>query len=353
MNRIHNLDYLRGLAAFGIMIYHYLYAVFGKFDSESIFGRIGLYGVSIFYVLSGLTLYLVYKNKMDFSYNQIRNFFIKRFFRIFPLMWLAIILTIIFINRDIPSYWNLFLNLSGLFGIFNWDTYFAMGLWSIGNELVFYLFFIPILFLAQKKKILFLFTYLIIFVIYLYFAFSVFEKNSPEKFTIVNMWGDYVNPLNQLFLFISGIMLGYIFESKKIENNKINITILIIGLLIFIFYPENGNPINLVSEYSRLIFSFSSIIICYGFYSVKFHLPNIISNNLIFLGTVSYSIYLLHPLVFHLVRHIVDYISAQFKELPYFTTVIISIIATIWISNFTFKYFESYWNKFGNNRFIR
>ncbi|MGZ5244541.1 MAG: acyltransferase family protein, partial [Bacteroidia bacterium] len=67
MKRIHNLDYLRGIAAFGIMAYHYLAWSFGEFSAEDFMGRFGLYGVSIFYCLSGLTLYSVYHEKFTFS----------------------------------------------------------------------------------------------------------------------------------------------------------------------------------------------------------------------------------------------------------------------------------------------
>ncbi|HEX6179628.1 MAG TPA: hypothetical protein VFZ47_00205, partial [Chitinophagaceae bacterium] len=53
--RLHSLDYLRGLAAFGIMAYHFMMWTMGEMDSSRKMGRVGIYGVSIFYVLSGLT----------------------------------------------------------------------------------------------------------------------------------------------------------------------------------------------------------------------------------------------------------------------------------------------------------
>ena len=77
MRRFYNLDYLRGLAAFGIMVYHYRFWLTGEFSSDSFMGRVGLYGVSIFYVLSGLTLFLVYYEKMHFSKEAVLQFFKK------------------------------------------------------------------------------------------------------------------------------------------------------------------------------------------------------------------------------------------------------------------------------------
>lgn len=58
--RLHNLDYLRGIAASVIMIYHLSSWVFGRHDVGSFLGKSGVYGVSIFYILSGLTLFYVY-----------------------------------------------------------------------------------------------------------------------------------------------------------------------------------------------------------------------------------------------------------------------------------------------------
>ena len=64
MKRLSSLDYLRGLAAFGVMVFHYSMWNFGLFKAEDFLGRVGLYGVAIFYVLSGITLYHVYFDKI-------------------------------------------------------------------------------------------------------------------------------------------------------------------------------------------------------------------------------------------------------------------------------------------------
>ena len=78
------------------------------------------------------------------------DFFRKRFFRIYPLLWLATIVSIL-ISKKTANPSDVLLNLSGLFGFVKWDTYFATGAWSIGNELVFYSLF-PVLILVFRKK---------------------------------------------------------------------------------------------------------------------------------------------------------------------------------------------------------
>lgn len=349
MKRLYNLDYLRGLAALGIMLYHYLSWTVGEFDSESVIGRIGIYGVSIFYILSGLTLFLVYKNKMNFTLKDISNFFIKRIFRIFPLMWLVVFLSIMISGKS-PIIKDLVLNLTGLFGFVNWDKYFAVGLWSIGNELVFYVFFITFLYLSLKKKIIFFIYCFIVFLIFSYFAFYILENQSFKDFTLQDMWWYYVNPLNQLFLFLGGFLIGYFFNTIG-TNKNLNIFLLICGILIFSFYPENGDKIFLVSGPSRIVFTLSSLLICYGFFKVNFNLTDFIHVPLVFLGEISYSLYLIHPLVFNRVRFVADYLSAHYFKISHSTILITSVFITLISSFFVYKYFEKYFIKLGNNKF--
>ena len=58
-DRIESLDWLRGLMAVSIMIYHLTGGLFFTLDSSSVLGRLGVYGVSVFFVLSGLSMAVV------------------------------------------------------------------------------------------------------------------------------------------------------------------------------------------------------------------------------------------------------------------------------------------------------
>ena len=150
-NRLHYLDYLRGISALGIMFFHYLSWTFGSFNASNPIGRIGIYGVSIFYILSGLTLYHVYFN-LEPSKKNILHFIIKRVFRIVPLFALITILSVLMVNQPI-EFTNLILNLTCLFGFINPTGYYTTGGWSIGNEMVFYLFLIILILCFQLYMI--------------------------------------------------------------------------------------------------------------------------------------------------------------------------------------------------------
>lgn len=337
MNRLYNLDYLRGLAAFGIMIYHYLTWTLGKFPADTFMGRLGVYGVSIFYVLSGLTLYYVYYDKMKPSKEDIILFFKKRVFRIFPLLWLVTIVAII-LSEEMPDFYKLFLNLSGLFGFITWDSCFSPGVWSIGNELVFYVFFpFFVLFTKSSKPIMVLLS-TIIFGIYLYFAFYKLNQN----LTLSEQWENYVNPLNQVFLFLGGFMIGLFLHTIKIKNSIVT-TLIVLGLGGFIFYPVTGDSIHLVTGVNRLIFTACCFLLCIAFYKMSFAFPKFIHKPLTLLGEASYSVYLIHPIVFILLERVENHTS----KLSGVLKPIVAASATLLLSYFIYQYFEKYFMKLG------
>ncbi len=194
MNRHFNLDYLRGLAAFGIMMYHYTIWTQGSAASSDFIGRVGVYGVAIFYILSGLTLSYVYTNSLKFTAADLWGFAKKRIFRILPLLWLVTISSIVLNNLK----WNwadLALNFTGLFGFVKWDKYYATGLWSIGNEWVFYALFPVLIFSWRFKK--WAMPLLILFVSGCFVYFTFFQLNPAIK--VSKQWHIYTNPLNHRF----------------------------------------------------------------------------------------------------------------------------------------------------------
>ena len=340
--RLYNLDYVRGIAAFFIMLYHFLDWNGFKYTSSDFFGRIGLYGVAIFYILSGLTLYHVYFDRLEYSIPALLDFAKKRILRIFPLLWLASISSIIFYKFH-PSFLDLFLNFTGLFGFFKWDTYFATGAWSIGNELVFYAFFPVFLFLLKYNRIGFFLFSLIIFTIGGYFAFFKLKEALGTEET----WKIYVNPLNQVFLFLTGIIIGHYLKNKKI-NQITNLSILSLAILLFVFYPTNGASMELTAGLNRIIFSSLCAVIITCFYKLELQVPNFLHKPLTILGETSYSVYLLHPLVYTVVVFILKFVSKSgynFNIMLF--TIPISLLGTIFTSYAVYEYYEKFFIKFG------
>jgi exopolysaccharide production protein ExoZ len=336
VNRLNSLDYLRGISAFGIMIYHYSSWTFGRYKAETFMGRVGIYGVAIFYVLSGLTLFHVYHHKMKPTLMETKSFFKKRFFRIFPLLWIVTIIAILLSNKD-PNFFHLFLNLTGLFGFFAWDVTFSAGVWSIGNELVFYTCFPVFIYFSKKQNLIFWLLGAIIFLIFIYFAFVRLPHNASPGLETRN----YFNPLNNLFLFFAGFSIGKILHNKSFKK-ELSVSFILLGLAVFIFYPATGNRIELLIGINRLVFSFSCFLICSGFYKMNYILPEIIHKPFIFLGEISYSMYLVHALVFKLI----NLILIQLIHSP-LSIILMSVCFTIFFSYFIYNYFEKFFMNLG------
>jgi len=253
----------------------------------------------------------------------------KRILRIFPLLWLATFLSILISGKKVNLLSDFFLNLSGLFGFIKWDTYYATGAWSIGNELVFYSFFPILLFLLKKCIPLFFTISVLLFVVFIFFSYNVLDSSV----TLTSQWKNYINPLNQSFYFLCGIIIGRIFKHKELRSIY-SVLLILIGTITILLLPVKGDLIHLVTGTNRLVFTISSILLCVGFYKLKLKFPNLINKTLTLIGESSYSIYLLHPIIF-------DLIKQNFK-LPLSIRLISTVLTTLILSVLIYQYFEKY-----------
>lgn len=179
-------------------------------------------------------------------------------------------------------------------------------------------------------------------IIYFYYSTSILTINN----TLDSQWASYVNPFNQLFLFLTGILIGIV---SKIINIKIKqfqfVLIIIIGILIFVFYPTNfSDRIILVTNWSRLIFTLCCVLICFGLYNLNYKLPNFIHKPGIFFAEISYCLYLVHGICFTYSKFILDTFLVNYSQMYRFG---LSIILTIAISYISYISFEKYFIKQG------
>lgn len=333
-SRIETLDWLRGLMALSIMFYHLIYWIFFPLDASNPLGRLGVYGVSIFFILSGLSMAIVYNNHIK-SIKESIIFFLRRIFRIWPLLWVATFILIVplFIKGETVGWKFLFLNLTTLFGFISPTSYIATGAWSIGNEMVYYSLTPLILFLYDYKKWVGNIFLAICLSIGIFFAFNLLDPN--ESLANPVQWALYVNPLNNLFLYVIGIAIFYNFKGVNI-NSKLNITILITVVALFCLLPFKDNQICIVSGFGRIIFSILSSIIVLCFYKLDINLPSSPSKLLETFGIATYGIYLIHPIVYIYLNGLFGKINLKNDLFLFSSTIIITILLSI----FSYKYFE-------------
>ena len=325
--RLHSLDYLRGLCAFGIMLYHFLPGSLDQYGADNSLARIGVFGVSIFYVLSGITLYHVYSDQLDLSKKSVVEYLTKRIFRIFPLLWAVTSLYLFLSSRSFDAE-VMFLNFSGLFSVYKWDAAVATGAWSIGNELFFYSLFPLLLWTLKKRRTVFFSLLSLSFALCIYYSFYAMNTNS----SLWSQWHSYTNPLNQVFLFAGGIYLGSILENTTQKPTWISAALLL-SIFTFIFYPLEGDLIHLVTGIPRLVFYFICFVICICFYKLPVQLPSFLHKPLAKLGEMSYSVYLLHPIVYATLHYF-------YKEENNLLFIITAIVLTLALSYLVYSFFE-------------
>ncbi len=338
-NRVSSLDYLRGIAACGIMVYHYFSWNFRIYNADDFLGRVGIYGVSVFYVLSGLTLFLVYAPTFKEPASATKAFYIKRLFRIFPLMWLATIFSIILFKIDYSTE-VLVNNFTGAFSIYKIDTYIATGAWSIGNEIAFYLFFPILMFAYGKNDKLMVILSVLLILLSLAFAFIYVDKTKLIK----DEWHDYINPVNQGCLFVGGMLIGYFFCDSRPSVWLLRI-IGFLALITFVIYPVSGDRIMLIEGFTRVVFVLLSFMVVIWFFKEPLFLlgRNLISRFFSFLGETSYSIYLIHPIIYGFLQYMAIYTSIG----NVWVRIFISALVTLLISYLTFRFFEKPFIRWG------
>ncbi|MFN0035447.1 MAG: acyltransferase family protein, partial [Saprospiraceae bacterium] len=249
--RFASLDYLRGLMALAVLVFHYDKWLTGTWDAASLQGRLGVYAVSIFFVLSGITLTLVYENRLDGSLRTWASFFRKRFWRIFPLLWLATAATLLLDGSPRPAS-IVFLNFTGLFGFVNPAQDIATGAWSIGCELVFYAAFPILLLLSKKSRAVFALVFLMVFAFGAWAAFAWFPS---EKSSQAEWWEAYTQVGNHAFFFMGGMAMGVFRNELEAVSPRFWRVLLVLAAIAFAVWPIGSEPFHLVSGWNRVVFS--------------------------------------------------------------------------------------------------
>ena len=306
--RVETLDYLRGILAFSVLFYHFhgWAKIEFAYPFEQLLDRLGIYAVVTFYIISGASLAIVY-SKRNIDRKFMTEYAAKRFLRIAPLFWLATTLTIALNYRNvsqlapIPFPQALFLNYTLTFGWLKPDAYFATGAWSIGNELVFYS-VLPLLLLALGRSLK-VFSMAIVATILIGFGISFYAMNPAVP--LAEQWSVYINPLNQLYFFAVGTAIGVMAIKQQQHISSVWLALAFgAAWLLFAFWPVGEDQIFLVTGFERILFSLLCFAFCYvaAVWKKPFH--PFAASALGYLGVTSYSIYLLHPIIFKAANYI-------------------------------------------------
>lgn len=348
MKHLPNLTPLRFFLALFVVLFHLPEYCknrgFPFYNNLSVFSK-GDEAVFVFFSLSGFLIIrslILEKEKNGFV--NLKNFYLRRILRIFPLYYLILIIGFVFYKLIAPHFgyiesqnYNIYL------GFFLGATFFANILatfkpggiieilWSIGIEEQFYLFIAPIFYKLKLKKVaLFLLFFTIIY--FLLFHFS------GENFYFLNKYLMYF-----YFFSFSGI-IAFLSLNQRIKLNNF-IKILFLATFILLFFTDIIKDSVCYPMYNLIcmvVFSATIWIL-----SLK-EIPVFNSKILNHLGKISFGIYMYHAILFQIIGfiflkfNIPNHVSEIQSIIIFYSSVIILTIIT---AHFSYIYFEQYFIK--------
>lgn len=304
MVRIKELDVFRGIAALNVVIFHYTsrYRMnFGHNYPQYFDWELGRYGVELFFMISGFVIFMSLQGNIS-----IESFAKKRFARLYPEYWICVCLTFLVLSIaadpevETVSPPVLLLNLTMVQGVFNVKSVDGV-YWSLVPELFFYFTIGMLYYLGQFGRIrIFGAVWLSLMILNSLFALP---------------FGAYLLNLQYGMFFMAGIL----FYRLKFNRGGWQEHALI--LLSFIAALCSHPGLDQVYVY---------LLIYLIFYLFVYGLLNKISwKPLVFLGYISYPLYLIHQNVgFVLMRTLSRYMSS---ELLVLVLTISTMITLAWL----------------------
>ena len=319
------LDGMRGLAALTVLGEH-----------SGVFKGTGWLGILWFFTLSGflLSLPFVQDPKRVISYSYMANYMARRLKRVLPMFYVMITMLFLFRGRIVEAFRHYyFVQADGV-------------LWTVPQELFFY-FWLPFIMLAiyfffagrKIPAILFLLSLMVISFLYL----------TNE---IISLYGQGVKGAPRIGAFLCGSMFAYITSLalaavKKSNSNLVApVVFSTAGLLLYfllimlaandLLAPYGFNPAKFPGIFSFLSGTLILLAVCAGssrFSAIVGCLP------LRAMGLVSFSFYLLHPLVIDIVKSVNRVMFNQVQLSGYAMFVLAGILTYIF-ATITYTYIE-------------
>lgn len=321
MNFRNDIQGLRAIAVIMVFIFH--------LSASALPG--GFIGVDMFFVISGFLVSSIVYKKVDNGTFSILNFYESRLKRIVPaylilLFFVALIASFLFINTDILGFrktlfWTILFNSNNYLATL--DNYFGasstenplLHTWTLAVEMQFYFILPLVLMWFKNKKLLICLLLILIISLTIYSTYGIYNGKSALM---------YFSLISRMPEFLIGVLSAVLnLGDKRFFKNNSNILSLvgILTLVISAFvFDENTKFPGVVA----LIPCIGTLLILLSFGKVNVWLS---SKSLVFIGEISYSIYLWHwPIMAFLRYHKNEYeFDTIEKIVVIFLTVLLSL----------------------------
>jgi len=297
-DRLAHMDALRGIAILGVIANH-VGSFVGATGVVRSITDLGANGVQLFFVVSAFTIFMTFDRSRERESAPIRNFFIRRLFRIVPVYWFGILLyTAVYglgsrgwlSGPELSHYpWHI-----ALMNVFSPTAQSSVvpGGWSISCEVVFYL-TCPLWFAVVrsfKGAIVATLALAVLGALAVHFL-NRLGPVAPEP--LWSLW-IYRNPLNQFVCFAFGAVLYYAVKEKRLGSlesipagGMATAVALLAIAVIWKIHP------GLIPTHDTLAAAFT--LLAASLSARPWRL--LVNGFTVFWGRISYSAYLLHFLV--------------------------------------------------------
>ena len=362
-NYYYGIDFLRWLAAFVIILYHYsIHFQINDVDYNLFLNYLlkkkefAPNFVWLFWSISGFVFTNIYISRNV----SIKKFFIARLARLYPLHFLTLlivailqILSIINFGHSQENYINDFYHfILHIFFASDWglqnDWSYNVPIWSVSIEIPIYFLFFFSLFYLKRYNFLLPIALIIFFYYLLPYVINFFEELNIIKF---NKWHNlaFYNFTTCIFYFFLGSFI-FFFLKKFMNFYKELFFLSLIGTIFCIIILNTNYTFILAIKkiFPTTVFLISSLIIFFAL------VDNVIKNffkNIIIFSNTSYSIYLIHfPLQLIIMIFFKKYSFSLELFNKFYIFLIFTLILQI-ISFFSYKYFEMPMRKLINDKF--
>lgn len=373
---ISSLTGLRFFAALSVVIAHGLLASCERLPDQffTYISSLPGLGMPLFFILSGFVIHYTYsKNITEQGIRSLKEFAIARLARLYPLYIILFFVSLLIIKKrgvEITYFEGLlrFITLTQ-----TWDykiigtqslVYYVtimQNSWSISTEVFLYFLYPLILFLMSRLKstrsyIIFGFTSIFFAAVFMYIIFinipfinqmavstfgpiADYHGSSQDSFI---RWFVYFSPFFWIFLFISGCCAAAAFinlRQKPIsrQENRIASFLLVLSLIYilivytFMFTNHTSNTFHHFVKFSHYNWGLSPaltiIIFCCARYKNAFS-KFMATPIFVKLGDASYSLYLLHAIVFSIALRF-GFVSSFSPPLKFVCLVFSALVASV------------------------
>lgn len=349
------LNSLRFFAAFFVVISHANISLhkLGIYTLSNLaFLNRGGDAVDFFFSLSGfLITYLLIGEIHKTRTVSIRQFYLRRVFRIWPLYFLIVAIGFFLLGYVYPKMYHqpffgftipegllMFILFVPNYAAKNFTVGLLNPLWSIGVEEQFYLFWAPMVKIFRNYL-----KAMIVFFLFVSTGFYVLIYNQFIK--VPNNWEMFL--LTQKFYAMAiGAAFGYLLYHHFDWYNKSFLAtkpVQIVVLAIIVGHYIIGFPFSEMLAFKILLAVLYSLLIL-NVSAVTNKLINIEVPSLSYLGVISYGIYMYHMLVDYVLRMLVP--RLQGLQIPSVIIIIayylLLLTGAIIVAGISYKYFEKY-----------